>query len=219
MPQQPVLNITNMVDAIAAANILLDNDFRPFQAANGPYEMLSSQIKPGVVLFQTGWFPIDVENITAVVDDAPTNSVTVVDADHGLVSVTPMPTRSLSVAYRYKRLTTVEIEQCAVNALSDLELYADPGQLPQGLYAAFFHYLKAEGYSIIAAKYAEQINVSLRGRSEQRAQMSKAFKDMSDQQYKLGDNARQMFYKRAGAREAPSVGRAVISLTPWAPYR
>jgi hypothetical protein len=224
---KPLTVITNMADAVSAANYLLDNLPKPFQFANGPYENLSGQVKPGATVFTTGWFPIVVGNtsdpfqLTAVVDDlpAPVGTVVILDADHGIVGVTPAPVRSLLLAYTYKRLTDFEVQQAVVVALSKLEFFMDPGQVVAGLYAAFFCYIRAEGFTMIASKYAEQINVTLRGRSEQRAQMSKAFSDMADKQYKLGDVYRDAFYERAGARKAPVEARVVYRLVPAQPWR
>jgi len=205
--------ITNMADALNAADLLLDNLPKPFQAANGPYENLSSQLRPGATRFSTGWFPVDTdaETVQLLGDGLDiTADLSWLDEDRGVFTVLPassVPATSLLIAYEYKRLTDDEIKQSVVQALSKLSFFTDPGQIPLGLYAAFFHYIQAEGFKILSIKYAEQVNVSIMGRSESRSQIAAHFKVMSDQQYKLGDMARIDFYKRAGSREAPAVGR------------
>jgi len=219
----PVLTLTSLADILAAATRLLDNNFKPFQSSQGIYESLAAQLRAGVVKFQTGWFPVDPTNFQVISDGLPVApaDIHVIDPDNGVFTLRITPTKSILVAYYYKRLTDDDINQVAVNALSALEFFDDTSvkQIPKGLYKALFHYIRAEGYTIIATKYAEQVSVSLSGRSEQRQQASVAFRQMAVEEGKLGDAARLAFYQRAGAREAPSAGRAIMALVPWQPYR
>lgn len=209
-----------LAEAIAKANDLMDNNPRPYRAGFGSlYDNLTAQVITGAQRFATSWSPIVASTLVVLSDSSPATASNV-DEETGEFEVDPVPVRTLQAAYHYKRFTDAGLEEIANNAWRRLgPTIGSIAAVPEGLYPAYFHYIKGEGYTALATRYAEQVDVSVGSRSEGRAVIADRYMRLAEQEFELGDRYRDAFYEKAGAALTPGVGRATMTVAPYTPRR
>jgi len=207
-----------LAEALVKAGELLENRPRPYRGPFGAlYENLLPQLLGGAERFVTGYQPILSSTLVVLGDNVPITASSI-DEETGEFNVDPMPLQSLVARYHYKRFTDLALTEVISNATNRL-LFATVDTVLPGLFPAFWHYVRGEGYTVLATRYAEQVNVTIGPRSEGREAISRQFQAMAKEEFELGDKARDDFYTKAGQREDPARGRAVFRIPAWMPRR
>jgi hypothetical protein len=164
-------------------------------------------------------FKTTCRNIVAYVDNllvTPTSPV----ASTGIFTLAVAPKTSLSTEYFYNLATDAEYTE-ALNSAAEETVGAatDPTTIPAGLVTA----LKKFALANMAGKFADQSAWFYLARSGDKEfdkdKISKKFLDLQTAYYKQATDAREGFYKRLGAREAPSSGIANYGIQPYGPRR
>jgi hypothetical protein len=213
-------------DALAAAYNLLDNFPKQYR---GPFGSVYDDLSPQVAVvaanvagsgtvFATSIAPIVASTLVVIADNAAATG-TVTDAINGVFTVTPQPVSNLLVTYQYQDFTDAMLTTIINDAVGRFLVYSDITQVPAGHFAAFFHYLKGEGFTQLSSRYARQVNVTVGVRQEQRAAISANYRALAVEEFKLGDTARDDFYKRAGQREAPTEAIVTHPVRIYTPRR
>ncbi len=188
---------------------ILENGFVPFRGPQGPYDDLGNQVDGIATRFVLTFAPVnpDPNSLTVLADDAPVpaSGWAVVPAT-GELNLQNAPLLSLRARYQYQKIRDEVVAQAVVDGVNRLQQYGDITLVPDGLMPAVFHYAKANAYRALSARYAERIDIGIQGRNEAWAQISKQYLTLSETEFKDGDNYRDQYYKRAGARYAPAVG-------------
>ncbi len=205
-------------EALVRAGHLTENRPRPYKGPFGSlYEDLTPQLIAGASRFSTGFAPIIAATLRVVADSAPASALNV-DEETGEFNVDPLPVTTLVVAYHYQRFAVATLTDIITSAVQRFRCVGVE-EVPSGLYPAMYHYIRGEGYTILAVRAAEQVNVTLGPRSESRGSIGEKFLRLADQEFRLGDAARDSFYQKAGRQFDPARGRVVYRIPTYTPPR
>lgn len=210
---------TSFAQAVADADSLLHNRMRAFRSSAGIWDDLGYQIDGETMEFVTTYSPIDQATLI-VMADGKAATVGSINADTGEFSLQAPPAETLKAKYHYQPLADVDVQTCVTQAVLRLQRYNDITAVPIGLYPAIQEYIKALGKKALARKFTERINVRLGPRGEDWAAIAASYDRQAEEEFKLGDEYRDQFYKRAGQRYAPAATvTGPFVLDPFTPRR
>lgn len=213
----------NITEATDAAKWLLENRPRPYQGPFGSlYDDLSAQLVEGADRFRTSWpGPIVGATLVVIADSIPASGSQIlsVDGETGEFGLQVPPSTSLLVRYHYLLFSDTQLQKIIDDAVLRFQLFSAIDDVTSVYFPALYHYIRGEGYTMLAGKWAMHVNVSLGPRSEARGSISETYRQLSKEQFELGDKARDEVYTRAGQREAPAQAMTTYTSRVWTPRR
>ena len=144
-----------------------------------------------------------------------------VDLVNGLLTFTVAPTGLESpwyVDYYWQWLPDSAFTEFLDNASYDIG-FNPTIAVPIGLTNAFNNYGAYHFYKAMAAKYAWRFNSAGGGQGQNVDVVTQNWRKLADEAKTEGDSMKAEFYKRHGAREAPAIGTASMSIDPFTPMR
>lgn len=213
----------NITQATEEAKWLLENRPRPYQGPFGSlYDDLSGQLVEGADRFRTSWpGPIVSSTLVAIADSVPASGsqILTVDGETGEFGLLVPPSVSLLARYHYLLFSDTQLQKIIGDAVPRFQVFSTIDEVLPAYFPALHHYIRGEGYTMLAGKWAMHVNVSLGPRSEARGSISETYRQLAKDQFELGDKARDEVYTRAGQREVPTQAMATYTSRVWTPRR
>jgi hypothetical protein len=141
-----------------------------------------------------------------------------VDLVNGILTITAAPAANteLKVDYNFYWFTDTDHTEF-LNDAAEMLGNTDPTLVPSGLGMAMLQYALGYFWQRRASQYAHRFSSSSMGNAAQVDQVTKNFTTLAAASFKLGDNFREMYYKRQGQREAPASGTGAFAFDPYTP--
>lgn len=137
----------------------------------------------------------------------------------GTFTLLVAPTSSLIATYDYQYFTDTELTDF-INQAADFIGVADPTAVPVGLLDALVFKAGSDACFALSARRAGLYNAGAGGKTAQKGDISKKYKDLAKDLFERAVAERLAFYgQRKGKSSAPSAGSFATKQTPWTPIR
>jgi hypothetical protein len=143
------------------------------------------------------------------------------DATQGLLNIDPAPTANANpfwIDYNFYWFQDTDYTEFINDAGLKLSVL-DPTTVNPGLVDALLQYALGYFWQRRATQYAHKYASTGGTVGQSVEKVTEAFRELSDQAFKKGDDFRLAFYQRQGQREAPASTSTNVNVDPYTPIR